>query len=65
MGAWAVGINASDTAQDLKSEYMAAFYYNDVETAVRKIDNYVREELCDESDEEEWCNYYYSLADFM
>ena len=36
----------------------------DVETALAKIDAYVRS-MFDESDEEEWCNYYYSLADFM
>jgi hypothetical protein len=30
-----------------------------------KIDEYVRREMFDESDQEEWCNYYYSLADFM
>ena len=65
MGAWSVIITGNDTAQDLKSEYQAAFYYYDVETALQKIDAYVREEFCDESDEEEWCNYYYSLADFM
>ncbi len=65
MGAWNVSITGNDTAQDLKSEYQAAFYYYDVETALQKIDAYVRKEFCDESDEEEWCNYYYSLADFM
>lgn len=64
MGAWNVSINGNDTAQDLKSEYQAAFFYNDVETALAKIDAYVRS-MFDESDEEEWCNYYYSLADYM
>lgn len=64
MGAWNSSINGNDTAQDLKSEYQAAFFYNDVKTALTKIDAYVRSEF-DESDEEEWCNYYYSLADFM
>lgn len=64
MGAWSVSITGNDTAQDLKSEYQAAFFYNDVETALAKIDSYVREEF-DETDEEEWCNYYYSLTDFM
>ena len=33
MGAWNASINGNDTAQDLKSEYQAAFFYNDVETA--------------------------------
>ncbi len=65
MGAWNASINGNDTAQDLKSEYQAAFFYNDVETALAKIDAYVRQEGFDESDEEEWCNYYYSLVDFM
>ena len=64
MGAWNASINGNDTAQDLKSEYQAAFFYNDVETALVKIDAYVRS-MFDESDEEEWSCYYYSLADFM
>ena len=64
MGAWNVSINGNDTAQDLKPEYQAAFFYNDAETALRKIDAYVRS-MFDESDEEEWSCYYYSLADFM
>ena len=55
----------NDTAQDLMSEYTAAFFKYDVDEAVKLIDNYVRKEMCDETDEEEWCNYYYSLADFM
>lgn len=65
MGTWNASINGNDTAQDLKSEYQAAFFYNDVETALTKIDAYVRQEGFDESDEEEWCNYYYSLVDYM
>lgn len=64
MGTWNASINGNDTAQDLKSEYQAAFFYNDVETALTKIDAYVRIDF-DESDEEEWTSYYYSLADFM
>jgi hypothetical protein len=64
MGAWNASINGNDTAQDLKSEYQAAFFYNDVETALAKIDTYVRS-MFDESDEEEWSCYYYSLAEFM
>lgn len=64
MGAWNASINGNDTAQDLKSEYQAAFFYNDAETALAKIDAYVRNDF-DESDEEEWCDYYYSLADYM
>lgn len=64
MGAWSVSITGNDTAQDLKQEYQAAFFYNDVETALAKIDAYVRRDF-DESDQEEWSSYYYSLADFM
>lgn len=65
MGSWGAGISGNDTAMDLRSEYQAAFYYFDVETALEKIDAYVRQEGFDESDEGEWCDYYYSLADFM
>ena len=65
MGAWSVSITGNDTAEDLKSEYQAAFFYYDIEVALSKIDKYVRAVGFDESDEEEWCNYYYSLADFM
>lgn len=64
MGAWNASINGNDTAQDLKSEYQAAFFYNDIETALAKIDTYVRS-MFDESDEEEWSCYFYSLAEFM
>ena len=64
MGTWNVSINGNDTAQDLKSEYQAVFFYNDVDIALKKIDAYVRS-MFDETDEEEWCNYYYSLADYM
>lgn len=65
MGAWGVSITGNDTAQDLKSEYTSAFYYYEVPEALRKIHEYVRAEGFDESDPEEWCDYYYSLADFM
>lgn len=64
MGTWNASITGNDTAQDLKSEYQAAFFYNDVDIALAKIDAYVRS-MFDETDEEEWCNYYYSLADYM
>lgn len=64
MGIWNASINGNDTAQDLIGEYQAAFFYNDVETALAKIDAYVRN-MFDESDEEEWTCYYYSLAEFM
>lgn len=65
MGSWGTGISGNDTAMDLRSEYQAAFYYFDVGTALKKIDKYVRDEGFDESDEGEWCDYFYSLADFM
>lgn len=65
MGTWGFSVTGNDTAQDLLSEYQAAFFYNDPETAFKKIDSYVRENICDETDEEEWCNYFYSLADYM
>lgn len=65
MGAWSTSINGNDTAEDLKCEYTAAFWRYDVDTAVSKIDAYVRREGIDESDSIEWCDYVYSLADFM
>lgn len=65
MGAWSTSITGNDTAQDLLSEYTAAFFKYDVEEAVQRIDGYVRAHICDEADEEEWCDYFYSLADFM
>ncbi|MBO4928448.1 MAG: hypothetical protein J5379_09410 [Clostridiales bacterium] len=64
MGTWNASITGNDTAQDLLDEYKAAFFYYDVPTAVSKIDQYVRT-MFDESDEEEWCDYFYSLAEFM
>ena len=65
MGAWDVGITSNDTAHDLKADFQAAFSYYDVETALAKINAYVRAEGFDESDESDWCDYYYSLANFM
>ena len=65
MGTWSTSITGNDTAQDLIPEYQAAFYYYDLETALSKIDQYVRSQGIDEQDKEEWCNYYYSLAAFM
>ena len=65
MGAWGCSITANDTAADLKGEYLVAFCYNDVEAALKKIDRYVRNSWFDESDADEWPNYYYSLAYFM
>ncbi len=64
MGAWNASITANDTAQDLRSEYQAAFYYNDVETAVKKLDDYVRTSF-GTPDDDAWCDYVYSLADYM
>ena len=65
MGTWNTSVTGNDTAKDLYIEYTDAFYKFDVEEALRRIDNYIRTEMFDESDEEEWCNYIYSLADFM
>lgn len=65
MGTWNTSIIGNDTAKDLYIEYSAAFYKFDVEEALKRIDLYIRAEMFDESDEEEWCNYIYSLADFM
>lgn len=65
MGTWNTSITGNDTAKDLYIEYTAAFYKFDVEEALKRIDSYIRTEMFDESDEEEWCNYIYSLADFM
>ena len=64
MGVWSASITGNDTAQDLILDYKAAFFYFDVDTAVQKIDQYVRR-LFDESDEQEWCDYFYSMTDFM
>ena len=64
MGAWSASITGNDTAQDLLEEYKAAFSFFDVDTAVKKIDEYVRT-MFDETDDEEFSAYYYSLADFM
>ncbi len=65
MGSWSVSITGNDTAADLKSEYTAAFYYYPTEQALQAIDNYVRKTGFSEQDAPEWCDYYYSLADFM
>lgn len=65
MGAWSASITGNDTAQDLMQEYTVAFYKFPVEEALEKLDSYVRSKYCDETDPEEWVNYYYSLADFM
>ena len=65
MGAWSTGITGSDIARDLISEYSAVFFKYGVEEAVQRIDHYVRVHICDETDEAEWCDYFYSLADFM
>ncbi len=65
MGTWSTSITGNDTAMDLRTEYTAAFFKYDVPEALKLIDDYVRKEMFDESDAEEWCNYYYSLADFM
>ncbi len=65
MGAWSTSITGNDTAQDLRREYQAAFSVYDPETALRKIDEYVRRTGYSPEDEGAWCDYFYSLADFM
>ena len=65
MGTWSTSITGNDTAMDLRTEYSAAFFKYNVPEALKLIDDYVRKKMFDESDAEEWCNYYYSLADFM
>ena len=60
MGTWSAGITGNDTAQDLMKEYTVAFYKYPVDEALEKLDAYVRTNICDESDPEEWVNYYYS-----
>lgn len=61
MGAWNCTINGNDTAQDLIDEYRAAFYYNDVDVAVKKVFDYAFDYL----DDDEMADFIYSLADFM
>ncbi len=63
MGVWNESITGNDLAQDMKYEYRAAFSCNDVETALEKLDAYARREFG--GADEEWCDYVYSLADFM
>lgn len=66
MGAWSTSITGNDLANDLLSEYTAAFSHYDVQTALEKIEGYVRrEEGCSEADPGEWCDFFYSLANFM
>ncbi len=66
MGAWSTSITGNDTAQDLRAEYTCAFYYyKDISEAVQKIEGYVTSIGINETDPEEYCDYVYSLADFM
>lgn len=65
MGVWSLSISGNDTAMDLRSEYQAAFYAYDMETALQKIDSCVRASYGIQPDDDDWVNYYYSLADFM
>ena len=64
MGTWSASITGNDTALDMIEEYKVAFSYFDVPTGLQKLDKFVRSNF-DESDEDEWCAYFYSLADFM
>ena len=65
MGVWSLSISGNDTAMDLRSEYQAAFYAYDAENALEKIDACVRMDYGIQPDDDDWVNYYYSLADFM
>ena len=64
MGTWSASITGNDTALDMIEEYRIAFSYFSVEEGLQKLDHFVRQNF-DESDEDEWCAYFYSLADYM
>ena len=64
MGTWNASITGNDTALDMIEDYKVAFSYFSVEEGLQKLDQFVRSNF-DESDEDEWCAYFYSLADFM
>lgn len=49
MGTWNTSVTGNDTAEDLYIEYTAAFYKFDVEEALKRIDNYIRAEMFDET----------------
>lgn len=57
-------IRENTSAYQLWSVFAAAFFCNDTETALAKIEDYVRL-FIDESQEELWADYFYFLADFM
>ena len=65
MGAWSTSVAGNDTAQDLKIEYACAFYYYDKEEALRRIEDYAARNGYTVDDPQEYCDYVYSLADFM
>lgn len=65
MGVWSTSITGNDLAMDLRTEYTAAFYRYDISDALIKIEEYVRADGINESNEAEWCDYVYSLTDFM
>lgn len=65
MGAWSISINGNDTAQDLRPEYSAAFSHYPVETALQRLDDYVRGSWGAAPGDEDWGDYRYSLSDFM
>ena len=64
MGTWSASITGNNTALDMIEDYKVAFSYFDVATGLQKLDQFVRSNF-NESDEDEWCSYIYSLADFM
>lgn len=65
MGAWSVSITGNDTAQDLLTEYSAAFSHYAPAEAVALLDDFVRRDFCARPGDEDWVDYRYSLAQFM
>lgn len=65
MGTWSTSITGNDTAEDLRMEYTCAFFKYEPDDGVKLLDEYVRREHIADENDEEWCNYVYSLADFM
>ncbi len=61
MGVWSASIDGNDTAADLKIEYSILFGKYDVETAVQKLDAYVKAN----NGEDEYKVYVYSVARYM
>ena len=65
MGSWSTSITGNDTVLDLRLEYSITFCYNNVPIALSKIDDYIKKEGFKKSDAGDWCDYYYSLANYI